>query len=75
MLPGCEETVGVTAKDNRLFVEAMIYRYRAGIPWCDLPDRFGTWRIFTGVTSDGLRAASGNEFSIIWRKMPITNVR
>ncbi len=26
-----------TAKDNRLFVEAVLYRYRAGIPWRDLP--------------------------------------
>lgn len=41
MLPGREEMVGVTAKDNRLFVEAVVYRYRAGIPWRDLPARFG----------------------------------
>jgi acyl-CoA synthetase (AMP-forming)/AMP-acid ligase II len=40
-LPGREGHVGVTAKDNRLFVEAVIYRYRAGIPWRDLPERFG----------------------------------
>lgn len=26
-----------TAKDNRLFVEAVLYRYRAGITWRDLP--------------------------------------
>lgn len=31
ILPGREESVGVTAKDNRLFVEAVFYRYRAGI--------------------------------------------
>jgi transposase len=31
----------VTARDNRLFVDAVIYRYRAGIPWRDLPERFG----------------------------------
>ena len=43
LLPGREETVGVTAKDNRLFVEAVIYRYRSGIPWRDLPERFGDW--------------------------------
>ena len=43
VLPGREGTVGVTAKDNRLFVEAVIYRYRAGIPWRDLPERFGDW--------------------------------
>ena len=41
LLPGRADTVGVTAKDNRLFVEAVIYRYRAGIPWRDLPERFG----------------------------------
>jgi transposase len=44
LLPGREGTVGVTAKDNRLFVEAVIYRYRAGIPWRDLPERFGDWK-------------------------------
>jgi len=26
--------------DNRLFVEAVLYRYRAGIPWRDLPGPF-----------------------------------
>ena len=38
---GREGHVGVTAADNRLFVEAVLYRYRAGIPWRDLPERFG----------------------------------
>ena len=40
-LPGREGHVGGTAADNRLFVEAVLYRYRAGIPWRDLPERFG----------------------------------
>ena len=44
-LPGREGHVGGTAADNRLFVEAVVYRYRAGIPWRDLPDRFGNWKI------------------------------
>lgn len=44
-LPGREDTVGVTATDNRLFVEAVLYRYRAGIPWRDLPERFGDFRV------------------------------
>ena len=34
-LPGREGHVGGTAADNRLFVEAVLYRYRAGIPWRD----------------------------------------
>jgi transposase len=44
LLPGRPGTVGVTAADNRLFVEAVLYRYRAGIPWRDLPERFGDWK-------------------------------
>ena len=43
-LPGRQGTRGVTARDNRLFVEAVLYRYRAGIPWRDLPERFGDWK-------------------------------
>jgi len=43
-LPGRDDTVGVTAADNRLFVEAVLYRYRTGIPWRDLPPRFGDWK-------------------------------
>lgn len=44
-LPGRKGYVGVTAQDNRLFVEAVLYRYRAGIPWRDLPERFGDFRV------------------------------
>jgi transposase len=46
LLPGKAGDVGVTAGtagDNR-FVEAVLYRYRAGIPWRDLPERFGGWK-------------------------------
>src|SRR3984893_5733891 len=43
-LPGREGHVGGTATDNRLFVEAVLFRYRAGIPWRDLPERFGDWK-------------------------------
>jgi transposase len=43
-LPGREGHVGGTAINNRLFVEAVLYRYRAGIPWRDLPERFGDWK-------------------------------
>jgi transposase len=44
ILPGRDGHVGVTAHDNRLFVEAVLFRYRAGIPWRDLPERFGPWK-------------------------------
>jgi Putative transposase of IS4/5 family (DUF4096) len=41
ILPGRVGSVGATAADNRLFVDAVLYRYRTGIPWRDLPD--GRW--------------------------------
>lgn len=31
--------------DNRLFIEVVLYRYRAGIAWRDLPERFGDFRV------------------------------
>ena len=43
-LPGREGHVGGIAADNRLFVDAVIYRYRTGIPWRDLPERYGDWK-------------------------------
>jgi transposase len=43
-LPGRVGHVGGTAADNRLFVEAILYRFRTGMPWRDLPVRFGYWK-------------------------------
>ena len=43
LLPGKASDCGVTAKDNRLFVEAVLWRVRAGLPWRDLPAEFGVW--------------------------------
>jgi transposase len=34
----------MTARDNRLLVEAVLYRHRVGISWRDLPERFGSWK-------------------------------
>jgi transposase len=45
LLPGREGHVGGNAADNRLFVDAVLYRYRTGVPWRDLPARFGDWNI------------------------------
>ncbi len=42
-LPGKAGDPGRTAADNRLFVNAVLYVARTGIPWRDLPERFGHW--------------------------------
>ena len=43
LLPGQRGQHGGIAKDNRLFIDAILYVARTGIPWEDLPERFGNW--------------------------------
>jgi transposase len=45
LLSGRKGSEGRPAKNNRLFVEAVLYRYRAGIPWRDLPEHLGDFRV------------------------------
>ena len=33
-----------SARGDRLFVDAVIFRARTGIQWRDLPERFGSWK-------------------------------
>jgi transposase len=42
-LPGQPADPGVTAQDNRLFVNAVLWIAKTGAPWRDLPARFGLW--------------------------------
>ena len=42
-LPGQDGDPGVTAKDNRLFVNAVLWIAKTGAPLRDLPKRFGNW--------------------------------
>jgi transposase len=43
LLPGQEGDPGATAKDNRLFVNAVMWIAKTGAPWRDLPERLGNW--------------------------------
>ncbi len=43
LLPGRPESPGATAKNNRLFIDAVLWIARTGAPWRDLPERFGEW--------------------------------
>ena len=42
-LPGKQGDAGATGKDNRLFLEAVLWRVRTGLPWRDLPTDLGNW--------------------------------
>lgn len=43
LLPGKAGDVGVTAEDNRSFINAVYWIAKTGAPWRDLPPRFGKW--------------------------------
>jgi transposase len=50
LLPGRPGLPGATARDNRLFIDAVLWIAKTGAPWRDLPERFGhgnsVWRRF-----------------------------
>src|SRR5690242_14406719 len=43
LLPGRPGPSGWTAKDNRLFLDAVGWIAKTGAPWRDLPQRLGNW--------------------------------
>lgn len=43
LLPGRAGDPGAHGKDNRRFVNAVIWIARTSAPWRDLPERFGEW--------------------------------
>lgn len=57
LLPGQPGQHGGVAKDNRRFMDAVLYIARTGIPWEDLPERLGNgnsqWRRFDRWAAKG----------------------
>ena len=45
MAMGKEGDPGVTAADNRLFVDAVLWIGKTGAQWRDLPERFDSLRV------------------------------
>ena len=43
LIVGRPDQKGSTGRDNRLFVEGMLWIVRTGSPWRDLPEAFGDW--------------------------------
>lgn len=44
LIPGRVGYVGKTGRDNRLFLNAVLWIARTGAPWRDLPERYGDWK-------------------------------
>lgn len=74
-LPGREGHVGGTAADNRLFVDAVLYRYEPECLGVIYQNGLAIGRIRTDAGADGLKAASWRRYSSTWLAMPITNTR
>ena len=43
LLPGKVGDPGASGRNNRRFMEAVLWRVRTGSPWRDLPKDFGNW--------------------------------
>jgi transposase len=58
LLPGKKTDPGRTAVDNRLFVNAVLYVLKTGVPWEDLPGRYGkpntVWKRFDRWCANGV---------------------
>lgn len=44
LLPTASTKGGRPFRDHRMVVEAIVWRYRTGSPWRDLPEEFGSWQ-------------------------------
>ncbi len=43
-LPGQKGCWGGIARDNRTFINAVMWIFRTGVPWRDLPPDYGNWK-------------------------------
>jgi len=57
-LPGKTGDPGRTARDNRNFVNSVLFVLKTGIPWSDLPSRYGkpntAWKRFDRWCANGV---------------------
>ncbi len=44
LMPSSHGRQGRPFRDHRAVVEGIVYRYRTGIAWRDLPEQFGPWQ-------------------------------
>ena len=42
-LPGSKGNLGRRGNDNRLLLNAVLWKLRTGVPWRDIPPQYGKW--------------------------------
>ena len=55
-------------RGDRLFVEAVLYRAKTGLPWRDLPERFGPWKSVYNRFSNWARKG---HWAVIFRELQL----
>ena len=58
LMPSSDGKRGKPFRDHRQVVEGIIYRYRTGIAWRDLPNEFGPWQTGRIPANDATRSMS-----------------
>ena len=60
--------LGRRAADDRRFVEAVLFRAKTGLPWRDLPERFGPWK---SVYNRFASWAAKDHWAVIFRELQL----
>jgi transposase len=55
-------------RGDRLFVEAVLFRAKTGLPWRDLPERFGPWKSVYNRFSNW---AKKGHWAVIFRELQL----
>ena len=63
LIIGRPDQKGSTGRDNRMFVEGVLWIVRTGSPWRDLPEAFGDWNSVFRRFSRGASRAFGGGYS------------
>ena len=74
-LPGKKSDSGVTGKDNRLFLEAVLWRVRTGLPWRVCHRRSATGTACSAGFADGPKVVFSSASSQRSAASPILNTR
>ena len=61
LIIGRPDQKGSTGRDNRMFVEGVLWIVRTGSPWRDLPEAFGDWNsVFRRFSVTGMSPPPGH---------------
>jgi transposase len=59
LLPPMTPQRGGRWRDRRQVINGILFRVRTGVPWRDVPERYGPWKRCTSGSPGGRRTAPG----------------